>query len=553
VTPLLRLVVASLVVAAALVVGAAAPAGAHARLVEAVPADRSALDAAPSEVRLTFDEPVTAATGALRVFDAQALRIDRGRVTTDDPAVVAVALPDDLPDGGYVATYRVTSADSHVVAGVLSFTVGDAAAVDAAVVAELFGGAGSGAAGIVGPALRGLGYVATLLAAGALAFAAAIARRPADRGLARRLARPAAGAGIAVAVLAVPVQAAAVAGTGVADTFAPTLLAEVAVSSFGVGTAVRVLGLVGLLLLWRPAADVQAARLLLPGAAAVVAVGSYVLDGHQRTYAPTAVLVVADVVHLVAAATWFAGLVLLALVLRQRRGDPAPAADLVGRFSGVALVTVGAVAASGLAMAAVLVRAPGAVPTTTYGRTLLVKVLLVLVVVGLAAYNRRRLVPAIVRDAASDPVAAGRRLTTTVRAEALLLVGALLVTGVLVSQPPAAVEAGLAGGYQTREPLTDELTVDLVVDPNRAGRNTLHLYVVDPTGRPTDVEDLRLELTYRPEAIGPIELELYPVGPGHWTGTVDDLAFPGPWDLRVVAAVGTFDDATVTLTVPVAP
>jgi copper transport protein len=558
-----RLPLLLLVATAALVV-LAGPALAHATLVEAVPADRSAVDVSPEVVRLTFSEPVDAGTGALRVFDATAERIDLGPIDPGDPAAVAVALSPGLPDGGYVATYRVTSADSHVVAGVVTFTVGDGEEVADEVVAELFGGAGRGWPGVVGPVLRGLGYAATLLAGGAVAVAAVVARRPDQRRSARRLARPAAVAGIAATLLAVPVQAAAVGGSGVVDAFAPTLLGEVLSSPFGWGTLARLAGLVGLLALWRPAADRAPRALAPPGTAAAVAVGSYLLDGHQRSMEPTGVLLAADAVHLAAGAVWFAGLVLLATWLRRRAADPDdpsalvdPVGDaqVVARFSGVALVAVLAVAASGLAMAAVLVRGPGALTTTTYGWTLLLKLTAVVMVVAVAAYNRRRLVPAVAAAGGDgDPQPARRRLTTTVRAEALVLVGVLLVTGTLVSRPPAALDAGLTGSYRSAAPLTDDLTVDLVVDPNRAGRNTLHLYVVEPTGRPTDrVEELRLELTYLPEAIGPIPLELYPVGPGHWTGIVDDLAFPGAWELRVVAAVGAFDEAAATLTVPVAP
>jgi copper transport protein len=566
------------------------PALAHAVLVEAVPADRSALPGPPDGVRLTFSEPVEVTSGALRVFDADAQRVDLGPRVAGDPAVVAVALPPDLPDGGYVATYRVTSADSHVVAGVLTFTVGDAPPVGDDLVAELFGGAGGDLSGVLGPALRGLGYVATLFAAGAVVIAAGVLRLAEDRARARRLARAAAGVGVAAALLAVPVHVAAVTGTSLLGSLAPGVLGEVAATSFATATVVRLVGLVALLANWRPGADRSAWQLLVPGLAGALVLGSFVLDGHQRSMEPQALLVAADAVHLTAGAVWFAGLVLLVPVLRrpaiedERSAGAAPggamgaapgagpgvatgvatgtatgaasdAARVVSRFSTVALVAAVAVLASGLAMSSVLVGAPGALVSTGYGRTLLLKVGAVGVVLLLAAVNRRRLVPAIERrdrDAGAD--AAWRALRRTVRAEALLVVMVLFVTGTLVSQRPAAVEAGLTGSLQTAAPLTDELTVDLVVDPNRAGRNTLHLYVVEPTGRPTDtVEDLSLELTFVPEGIGPIELELFPVGPGHWTGTVDAFAFPGAWEVRVVAAVGRFDEASVTLPITVAP
>jgi copper transport protein len=134
----------------------------------------------------------------------------------------------------------------------------------------------------------------------------------------------------------------------------------------------------------------------------------------------------------------------------------------------------------------------------------------------------------------------------------LALVVAL--TGFLVSQRPAAEAAGVTGAFTATVTLTDDLDVDLVVDPNRAGRNAIHVYVLDASGRPSeDVDDLRLELRYVPEDIGPFVIEPFFVGPGHWTATIDDLAFPGEWELRVLAGIDRFTEADVTVPVVVNP
>ena len=73
-------------------------------------------------VRLAFNEPVDAIGGGLRVFAADGTRVDLARATeradfeAGDRSLVAVALPADLPDGGYVVAWRVRSADGHAVA-----------------------------------------------------------------------------------------------------------------------------------------------------------------------------------------------------------------------------------------------------------------------------------------------------------------------------------------------------------------------------------------------------------------------------------------------------
>jgi copper transport protein len=295
-----------------------------------------------------------------------------------------------------------------------------------------------------------------------------------------------------------------------------------------------------------------------------------VLDGHQRSVDPQWLLVGADLVHLLGAAAWLGGLVLLATAVRARRldDDPVAAASLVVRFSRVALWSVVALTVAGVAMSWALVRTPRALTSTGYGWTLVAKLAVVVVVVAAAAYNQRRLVPAIAArrapagaatDLADGPdraqrrsLAAWRQLRATLLVEVVGVATVLALTGFLVSQRPAAEAAGVTAAFEGRAALGDDLRVDLIVDPNRAGRNAIHVYVVDDAGLPAgEVEDLRLELTYVEEAIGPFVVEPFPAGAGHWTATVDDLAFPGAWNIRVVAGVDRFAEAAAELEVVV--
>lgn len=564
----------ALAVALAVVLAAAGPAKAHAVLVETDPADGAALDTAPGQVTLIFNEPVSVPSGGLRVFDGDGERVPAEPVDTGAAETVAIALP-ELPDGGYVVTWRVLSADSHPVAGAFAFTVGAGQAVDDDLVAALFGGQGGLASGVLGGLLRGLGYAGTLLAGGALIFGVAVARRDDDRDRARRLGIAGAWAAAAAAVLAVPVQAAATLGMGAGSLFQPGALGDTLTSSFGLGTLLRVASLVALALLWgrRSAPPVLA----FP---ASLAVASFLIDGHTRTVEPQLLMLAGDTIHLAAAAVWFGGLVVLGVAVRARKleDDPVGAARMVARFSNLALWSVVFLAIGGLAMAWALVRVPRALTTTTYGWTLLAKNAAVLLGLAVAAYNRGRLVPAISRrlipaggasggmqsavgasDAApSAPVvtartrSAWRQLRTTLGLEVVLLVVAIAITGFLVSQRPAADAAGVTGFYETTTSLTDEIELQIVVDPNRAGRNTIHLYALDATGRPSgDIDDLRLELFYPAQQIGPFTRQPFPAGPGHWVLIGDELAFPGEWTIRVVVGLDRFTEVSTEVSVHV--
>jgi copper transport protein len=105
----------------------ATPAAAHAELVSITPANGAQLKTPPTQVQMTFTESVNLIDDGIRLVD------DAGAtVPTPDPTVdghtVIWPMPADLPDGAYVVTWRVVSADGHPVSGASSFGVGTAAA-----------------------------------------------------------------------------------------------------------------------------------------------------------------------------------------------------------------------------------------------------------------------------------------------------------------------------------------------------------------------------------------------------------------------------------------
>lgn len=98
-------------------------ASAHATLVSAEPGDGSILAQAPQTVQLRFNEAVTPVV--VSVIDAAGKTRDdaTARVAGD---TIVITLPDNLPRGTHVVSYRVTSEDGHPVAGSLVFSIGAA-------------------------------------------------------------------------------------------------------------------------------------------------------------------------------------------------------------------------------------------------------------------------------------------------------------------------------------------------------------------------------------------------------------------------------------------
>jgi copper transport protein len=332
-------------------------------------------------------------------------------------------------------------------------------------------------------------------------------------------------------------------------------LGDVLDDRFGIAAAVRLLALAAIITAAGWADRPSFVPLAVLGA--VAAVMSFVVTGHSATTDPRWLVLLADTVHVGAAAAWFGGLALLALALRPSAPahEADPVALSVGRFSTVASVSLLAVAVSGTAMAWAQVRSIEALTSTTYGFVLLTKLVLVALVVLVAFQNNRVLVPRVREAVAAGGGAATEalgRLRRTVGLEVAGLVVILAATAVLADTVPARVEAGEAGPYAATEVISDELVLDIVVEPNRPGTNQVHLYLTHRTGRATDLAE-RMELRYRhaERDVGPIERTPVRAGPGHFIHAGNELALGGSWEIEVTVFLPQLERREATFTVQV--
>jgi copper transport protein len=466
---------------------------AHVRLQSSQPAAGAVLGGAPRQVAFRFSEAVEGRFGAVKVYDAGGFRVDTGTPghVGDQASTFAVALHPRLPDGRYAATYRVISTDGHPHSGGVVFWVGSAAVSGGRSPAEVLADAGSGGAGGVTTtafaAVRALDHLATALAIGLLAFLLLCWRRAlaevagaerawsiaADRFAAAtwRMLLRAVALGLLVTALGVVFEGAVAAGTSVWTALDPAILRDTLSTRFGsvwgakllvwcaLGTALvavaprrsfalrpATLGADGQVLA-RPGPG-RTLALLTPAGALAVAPA---LAGHASTQGQRLVLVPSTIVHVTAMSVWLGGLVALAVLVPRATGALTPAAArtrllsaLLLRFSPLALAAVLALGVTGTLQSMLYLQTFGDLPGSAFGRVVLVKTALVLVLVGLGAVNRRRVMPRLRALAArgGPPDAAGRLLRRVAGAEVGLMVLALAATGALAAfAPPRAVVA----------------------------------------------------------------------------------------------------------------
>jgi copper transport protein len=542
---------------------------AHATVVATQPRDGAILQQQPRALLLQFDEPVEAALGGVQVADAAGRRVDRGQPDHPggDGRVVRVALRRDL-SGAYTATWRVTSADGHQVSDSISFIVRGAGGEGWLAAGGAGAGGGGRLAAVLLAATRFALFASLLLLAGGLAFLVAVWPRGAGVARVRQLLAGSWTAAVVATLAALPLQGVVATGSPLVDVLDTELVGEVLATRYGRVSLAR-LGILGaamplLLVVSRRPELVRpgAARWFAPvagllGAGLLVTPG---LAGHAGNGKLVPLGVAADLLHLAAVSVWLGGLVVLVAAVLPRR-DPAELRDVVPRFSELAYDAVVVIVISGLYQAWRQVGHLSALTSTTYGRLLLAKVAVVVVLVGFGALSRRlvqdRLVatsPLVARPAGPgaarlDPdVAAVARLRRSVGVEVAIAAVVLALTSVLVNTDPAASAAGSratrAGPYSTSLATTTG-TVSVDVAPARVGVDRVDLAVLDQRGRPAAVDRLEAELREPAKGGARLTVPLAKTGQGRYGGIVR-IPSPGWWQLALTVRRGDLQETQVT-------
>ncbi|HVF76059.1 MAG TPA: copper resistance protein CopC [Acidimicrobiales bacterium] len=489
--------------------GFVAPADAHAIVREAQPAAEATVADAPADVVMRFNEPVELSFGAVRVYDSNGTRVDRGEPRhVGGRTGVQVDLTDDMPDGTYTVTWRVVSSDGHPIEEAFVFHVGAPGARPQGIADTLGDVPHRGPIGVAAGVVRWSTFAALLMLGGAVAFGLVVG--PVGRGGVLVVAWVVA----LVATAAAFVLHGAVAGElSFAEALSPDVLGDVAGTRFG-----RVAGLRLALLLALPlVARLQAVRIVVT----VALLATPGLASHAGTTSPVVANVVADTLHMAAAAAWLGGLVLL---VRLR-----PLADdTVERFSRLATVAVAVLVATGVFRSVVEV---GGLSNfdEPYGVLLLAKVAAFLPMVGLGLLNR------------------GRRGSVRRKATAEVALGALVlaVTAALVNTAPARVAAAEGATKEVHVAVGADF-VHVVVEPGRVGDNAVELAFGSPS-----VQEVRVLFRMAERNIGPLVAEAHRVAPGRFVVHGRHLSVAGRWELEIVARTGRFEEARARATVDV--
>jgi copper transport protein len=531
------------------------------------PPDGATLARAPRSVQLQFSEDVAARFSSARLVDRSGRPVGGASVAAarGGSRLLVLQLP-ALAPGAYGVLWQVLAdADGHTTSGAVVFNVGERSG------SALQRSALGGDEAIARPAdvaRRWLGVCLLAGLIGALAVAGLVLGRPGSSravgpldvaiGTARRrlLALGAGCAALALAAGAADAAAKAAGQAPVSGGWWVTAGQLLAATRWGRLWLVRegiLLALVLVTLWWRSrtleprgrgaGAPAAGAGVLVLALVSVEAMGSHAA-ALQEARAPA---IAAGALHVLTACVWLGTLPALLLMMRPQRWGAAGPADLLaasrGRLTGLAAGSAGLVVVTGLYSAGRQVGTVEGLLGTPYGRALLVKSALLLVLGGFGLVNSARLhgrCPAWLG-------AVGRRLTTgwpsrrLVLAEAgagallLLAVGVLLETapahGPATRQGPATRAAATPAAAQTASGSVADLVVTVSATPNRPGVNGFTALAGSsrrPPPAPLEGVELQIDAAH-----GGGMVALQQVGPGRWFGT-GRLDQAGPLRLEAV-------------------
>lgn len=511
----LRLAVIMLVL-----LGAVSSALAHAQLLSTVPPANALVDAAPTQVELRFNEPVSPLTTKLIGPDGASQDLTAATLGGE---TVTVTLPATLSRGTQVLSWRVVSTDGHPIGGTLVFSVG---AVTGAAVVET---TTDRAVSVLLWASKALLFVALLGGVGGAVFGCSTVLPATARQVAMALSL----AGLVLVPLTLGLQGLDALGLGFfALTEAAPWLAALS-TSYGM-TAMALLLAFALAILALGSTGRWASLAGL--AAGGIGAGALALSGHASAAAPQWLTRPAVFLHLAGMLYWTGALLPLWLLLRARTDG---AGRALAAFSRMIPFAVAPLVLSGVVLAVVQMGTPGPSWLSPYGGILAAKLALLIVLFALATWNRLRLTAPVL---AGDSLAQ-HRLRRSIGVEMIIVLLILgLVAGWRFTPPPRALaEVAAAEAEPIMEHLIDGNTmVMLTLTPGAAGSVDAEIFVGDLEHLPRDAQSVTLSLSAPELGIEPIKREAV-AEDGVWR--VDGLVIPatGLWRVEVDVRLSRFD------------
>ncbi|MCP4421776.1 MAG: hypothetical protein GY805_34620 [Chloroflexi bacterium] len=550
---------------------------AHAFLERSDPADNAILTESPDKFHLWFSEPLSPDFSSAQVLDTEgSVVVLQGiMISADNPRLMILDMPPELPEGAYSILWKVLStSDGHFTQGLVVFGVGSSANLANAASVKTETAVPKPEVG-----LRWLNFVTLMSVVGALVIVSLvldITNYPLILASIQSIARQRIlQFAMWVAALSLFVgfgwlvwQAIAITNTLPEGTAVWTTgwqwLSRTRLGIFWLAKQSILLGI--FMLLYRSnkfalIATWQKITLFIL-VVAVVVVQS--LTSHSAALLETTALaIVVDALHFIAASIWVGGLLSINVgfmpFLRHRQVD----FKLLMKagwwpFGRVAIIAVMVLIATGLYSTGRQVASIDALISTAYGQALSIKVLLMLFVGFIGLLNAILLHPRLAipiarimrRPTGWTPVSF-KHLPRLILLEMTLGIFLILITGYITAAPTARGPQFLPSTEISTSQIQQigDVLVNLSIKPNKPGANVFTIRATNIRRPPlAEIERVIVRLTYQDQDFGMISVDAQEVDPGIYRIGGNDLNLAGNWQVDVVVRrlgladnIATFD------------
>ena len=448
---------------------------AHAHLKRSEPAAGSQLAAPPLVIRLWFSEQPELSMTFASLTDSARRAFALGSAEREKTGQMGIAFNvlEALQPGRYTLTWRTAASDGHPSQGKFTFVVVNGPASASALPfaghakgsdsvgrsrspgapalpdkgTDLDAGDSDAASSLGNSIARGLLFVGVLALIGAVSFKVFVLGRAGaiPQELKGRMTHRSAALGIASAALVIVVALVRLGLESQMMSAMPDMpgmkgmtVSEMVMRTdwgfaFRLQLAAALAALIAFALALR---GVRGAWLVAGGSALVLAI-TPALGGHAAASPRfTSLMIAGDWLHVLGGASWLGSLLFVMMIgvpialTLEPPNNWNSISSLVNAFSPVALVSAAFVVASGVFASWVHLEHLSALWQTNYGRTLLVKLALVLITLAIGAYNFRRVQPQLSNETGT------LRLRRSAAAELGVGFLILLVTGLLTGISP---------------------------------------------------------------------------------------------------------------------
>jgi copper transport protein len=494
-------------------------ASAHAILLTSAPAPSAVLDQSPTEIALFFNEFVDTVFGKIRILDSSGNDVQTVKPIRDASNQSIVRAPiSPLEPGTYVVIWRIASSDSHPVQGSFSFQIGNTSADVSAIrngqllerhgLARLF------------DVIRWVTYLGIVLLIGGIGLLQAVRT---DRLSPRStLALMGGWAFAAIGTLeGLVAYGPHISGYKIYKAVDLSLLSETLTTQYGKMQLARLvlLGVIGALITviqfrgtwwWKIGAWASLVGVTL----------TLSLAGHPVATNPVALSVGLDMLHVLAVSLWVGPLLIIVYDRNMWLAtDESTSAPSLRWFSQTAGFAVPVIVLTGTLQAWLMLDGFGQILDSRYGRTLIVKVCLVIVLIALGAVSR----VAMQRKQSGS-------LQQSMGIEVLFGLVILAITSTLVAMPPK--------GEIEPAPLSStifqgQMFVELALTSARVGQSEVHVVIARADGTIVQISaaTARMSMPSRNIPNGPIVLA--ETRPNHFSG-VTEFAYSGEWIVEIL-------------------